>query len=153
MNLKIPSQHTCGETTKGTKICNDSFHWCQVEIPRLQSAIYRLDYWWYTQRAWLTPKSPYVKQRSFLNGTDVYCIDAALLDNNYFPSGSLTLSSSFLLASTATSSHMGQRQFSMGPDIRSNPRKTKGKAEIVLLVHTVLKLRKCNPGSPPRDPV
>lgn len=85
LNLKIPSQHTCGETTKGTKICNDSFHWCQVEIPRLQSAIYRLDYWWYTQRVWLTPKSPYVKQRSFLNGTDIYCIDATLLDNNWLP--------------------------------------------------------------------
>lgn len=55
----------------------------RLRIPRLQSTIYRLDYLWYTWRAWLTPKSPYVKQRSFLNGTDAYCIDVALPDNNW----------------------------------------------------------------------
>lgn len=65
-----------------------------MRIPVLQPTMYRLDHSMTYPKS-MTYTENYVKQRSFLNGTEVYCIDVALLNSNWllYPSWH----SSFLL--------------------------------------------------------
>lgn len=67
-------------------------------------------------------KSPYVKQRSFLDGTEVYCIDVPYLTVTDFSIHPDIPPSPFPLVSTISTLLMCQWQFFMGPDIRSSPR-------------------------------